>query len=324
MDRVKNGLAGGSSAALCVTIFNPLDTLKVRWQMLPAGEQARMGNSPRTMFLNIVRNASADPREGLLRGLWTPGVLANGCSILISTSVRMGLYPIFRDFAVEQTGRRSSSSGGGSKNAGHMFFSGLVPGGIGYWLGTPLYQVKNRLQAEAGSLGRATAGEVSSASAARLYTGTFDCLTRIVREEGASALFRGATPMVFRGAGVTGGQFLGYDGWKTYVGPALGMQEGPLLHLCASVAAAFWATTCCTPFDFVMTRYQNSAAPGSGGQQRYRNVFDCARQLTRDEGLAVLYRGWTPLFTRLAIVMSTYMPLYEQLRAKVLRMGYFH
>eukprot|EP00277_Geminigera_cryophila_P024654 CAMPEP_0179489156 /NCGR_PEP_ID=MMETSP0799-20121207/64603_1 /TAXON_ID=46947 /ORGANISM="Geminigera cryophila, Strain CCMP2564" /LENGTH=59 /DNA_ID=CAMNT_0021304919 /DNA_START=42 /DNA_END=217 /DNA_ORIENTATION=- len=35
LDNVKNGLAGGSSAAIAVALLNPLDTLKTRWQTRP-------------------------------------------------------------------------------------------------------------------------------------------------------------------------------------------------------------------------------------------------------------------------------------------------
>jgi len=36
-----------------------------------------------------------------------------------------------------------------------------------------------------------------------------------------------------------------------------------------------------------------------------------------------LCAGWSPLFIRLSIVMSLYMPAYEQVRRRVLKMGYF-
>ena len=35
------------------------------------------------------------------------------------------------------------------------------------------------------------------------------------------------------------------------------------------------------------------------------------------------YSGWSPLFLRLSIVMSLYMPAYEQVRRRILKMGYF-
>ena len=88
MDHVKNGLAGGSSAAVAVALLNPLDTIKTRWQTRPQGTAC---GSMHELGAQIVR-----AEGGFVRAMWMPGLLANASSILISTSTRMGLYPIFR------------------------------------------------------------------------------------------------------------------------------------------------------------------------------------------------------------------------------------
>ena len=88
MDHVKNGLAGGSSAAVAVALLNPLDTIKTRWQTRPQGTAV---GSMHELGVQIVR-----AEGGLVRAMWLPGLVANASSILISTSTRMGLYPLFR------------------------------------------------------------------------------------------------------------------------------------------------------------------------------------------------------------------------------------
>lgn len=297
-ERFYNGIAGGSCASLAVGIFNPLDCLKIRWQV-----------TPKDAYANILEfSKDVIRREGLFRGLWFPGCVANSSSILMSSTTRMGLYPVFRDAIV----------GDGEKKKTHMFAAGLLPGAIGYFVGTPLYQVKNRLQAEAGLVveGQLTTG--IRAGHPPTFSGTTDCFLSILRKEGVRQLWRGGLPLVFRGAAITSGQFLGYDGTKTEFAKR-GVTDGPVLHVCSAVAAAFCCATFSCPFDIVMNRWQNSKIMG----KNYSGTMECVLDMARKEGPLVFYRGWLPFFTRLAPVLTFYMPLYEQVRKHVFGIGYF-
>lgn len=92
---------------------------------------------------------------------------------------------------------------------------------------------------------------------------------------------------------------------------------GPPLQLLASVTGAFCAVSCCLPFDLVMVRYQTEPGKYRGG------IGSCVRTIWREGGMAAFFRGWTPLFARISIIFSVYMPAYEQVRARVFAMGYF-
>eukprot|EP00802_Teleaulax_amphioxeia_P020727 Tamp_21026.p1 GENE.Tamp_21026~~Tamp_21026.p1 ORF type:complete len:299 (-),score=46.46 Tamp_21026:269-1036(-) len=241
---------------------------------------------------------------GFVRAMWMPGLLANASSILISTSTRMGLYPIFRNAMV-------SGSGAGDKSPVHMFGAGLFAGAVGYLFGSPLYQVKNRQQA----------------SLPEARPSTYHCISTLVRE---NALFRGASVMVGRGAAVTAGQFMGYDLAKTYLNQRNKiLNDGPVLHTVSAVCAAFGAATFCCPFDYLMTKYQVQKAAGANV-----TLFSVLKEISKESpaGMAKrvpggalfnFYSGWSPLFVRLSIVMSLYMPAYEQVRRRFLNLGYF-
>ena len=110
---------------------------------------------------------------------------------------------------------------------------------------------------------------------------------------------------------------LGYDGCKTYTQRYNLMEDTPALHFLASISGAFFAVTCAVPFDLVMIKYQTNPGVYRGG------ILDCATQIYKEGGAMAFFRGWTPLFLRVAIVISVYMPAYEQVRAKVLKIGYF-
>jgi hypothetical protein len=79
--------AAGSCASICTGLGNPLDCLRIRWQVRTPqhGEE----------FLAFGRAIVRD--EGLVSGLWRPGLGANMLAIGVSASIGYGLYPIFRD-----------------------------------------------------------------------------------------------------------------------------------------------------------------------------------------------------------------------------------
>ena len=96
------------------------------------------------------------------------------------------------------------------------------------------------------------------------------------------------------------------------------LQDGVALHFSASVVAAFLSSTFSCPADFIMTRYQTAPVLGGTGKT---GLVKYVVELVQAEGILSLYRGWTPLFARVAPVYVIYLPLYEQFR-KMLGLGY--
>jgi hypothetical protein len=94
----RNMLAGSCAISIAVGTFNPLDTLRVRWQVTPEGSG----------LVSYARQIVA--REGLVKGLWTPGLGANMMSFFVCGGFRQGLYPYFRDTLVVATGAEEKSA----------------------------------------------------------------------------------------------------------------------------------------------------------------------------------------------------------------------
>mmetsp|Transcript_19949 Transcript_19949/g.52228 ORF Transcript_19949/g.52228 Transcript_19949/m.52228 type:complete len:161 (-) Transcript_19949:29-511(-) len=140
------------------------------------------------------------------------------------------------------------------------------------------------------------------------YSGFIDCLQKINAEGGVSLLYRGGAVLAVRGAFFTAGQMLGYDVTKSEA-KAAGVTDGPVLHIGASVSAAFMATTFSMPADVLLARY-------SVGSQRgeFTSPLQCAAVLLKTEGPGTFFRGWGLGFTRLIPVMLIAMPAMEQLR----------
>lgn len=134
-------------------------------------------------FLSVVRN------EGLVRGLWLPGVGCNAVGAALCRGIGLGCYPTVRDYLV-------AVGGGGEKNAFQMTLAGLLSGGLGYGLSTPLWNLKTQLQA-----GReaATLPFRNGVEGARVVFGA----------DGIRGLYRGASALVIRGALMNAGNTVG-------------------------------------------------------------------------------------------------------------------
>ena len=312
LDIAVNLLSSGMTGGVAAALFNPLDCLKVRWQVTPPGTAASM----RAFAAQVVRS------EGLWRGLWAPGLSANFWAVFVSSLGRVGLYPSVRDALVALRG--------GRKTGLDMLLGGAVAGGLGYWLSTPIFQLKTRLQAEAGALDAAS-GVLLTGQRKGLppsYPSWLAGARAIAREGGARALLRGAGPLVARGAALSAGMQLGYDGLKTAVknddrlrtlaaGAGAGVADGPLLHGAAAVSGAFWGTLFSTPCDVVMVRWVAAANVG----ERFESTAHCARHILETEGPRGFMRGFGPQFVRFIPVFLISMPLHEQIR-RVMGLGY--
>lgn len=282
--------AAGFSGGLSVAIMNPLDTLKVRYQV------AEKPGAMRGFAQKILRT------EGLWRGLWAPGINANFWGIGISSVGRVGCYPYVRDGLLKAVGATE-------KSAGVMFLAGLLAGAVGYLVSSPVYQVKTLAQAEAGLLERGVFTTGASTGKAPRYASLVRGLSTL-RQNGH--VWRGCDALLVRGALLSAGMQVGYDGFKTWA-KRRHAEEGLTLHALASCAGAVGAGICATPADVVMTRYQASSSHGS--------AFHAAADLVRTDGVLALYRGFTPFVVRLGPVFVISLPLTEQIR-RLAGLGY--
>ena len=282
--------AAGFAGGLSVAIMNPLDTLKVRYQVAtaPSGMRGFAGQ--------IVR------QEGLWRGLWVPGVGANFGAICVSSVGRVGCYPYVRDGLLNAVGLE--------KNAGVMFVAGLLAGAVGYLVSSPVYQVKTLAQAEAGLLENGVFATGASSGKAPRYASLVQGLGTLRRD---GHLWRGAGALVVRGALLSAGMQVGYDGFKTWAKRRGVLEDGPVLHGLAACAGGVGAGVCATPADVVMTRYQASST--------YRSAFGAAADILRKDGVLAFYRGFTPFVVRLGPVFLISLPLTEQIR-RLAGLGY--
>ena len=167
-------------------------------------------------------------------------------------------------------------------------------------------------QAEAGLLENGVFATGASVGKAPRYASLVQGLGTLRRD---GNLWRGAGALVVRGALLSAGMQVGYDGFKTWAKRRGVLEDGPLLHGLAACAGGVGAGVCATPADVVMTRYQASS--------EYRSAFGAAGDILRKDGVLAFYRGFTPFVVRLGPVFLISLPLTEQIR-RLAGLGYLN
>merc|ERR1711998_151023 len=77
---------------------------------------------------------------------------------------------------------------------------------------------------------------------------------------------------------------------------------------CSTAVASFFATLASQPFDVIKSCMQQAASPNEFG-----GMLDCARKSVLAEGPAVLWRGFTPAFIKLAPFSIISLTLLEKM-----------
>ncbi|KAK9072124.1 hypothetical protein SSX86_008556 [Deinandra increscens subsp. villosa] len=293
----KGFVEGGIASIVAGCSTHPLDLIKVRMQL--QGESAPLPNPnlrPAFAYNGATTLAEIPPpppqvvRSGPvsvgLKIYRTEGVSAlfSGISATVLrqtlySTTRMGLYEIFRTKWTDQTTGKFPLT--------HKIAAGLLAGGIGAAVGNPADVAMVRMQAD----GRLPAAQ------RRNYKGVGDAITRMVKQEGVTSLWRGSSLTVNRAMIVTASQLASYDQIKESIIKNGVMGDGLGTHVTASFAAGFVASVASNPVDVIKTRVMNMKVE-EGVAPPYKGAVDCALKTVRAEGPMALYKGFIPTISR--------------------------
>ncbi|KAK7078400.1 hypothetical protein SK128_011747 [Halocaridina rubra] len=266
------GLA--SCGAACCT--HPLDLLKVHLQTQQVNT---MGGGQ--MAVHIVRT------QGLL-------ALYNGLS---ASLLRQITYSTTR-FAIYEVAKQhlGSSTGEPLPFYKRVLLAGFA-GACGGFVGTPGDMVNVRMQNDI----------KLPVNERRNYKHALDGLVRVIKEEGVSRLFRGASTATFRAVLMTIGQLSFYDQIKSLLLGTPYFSDNLTCHFTSSLAAGAIATTMTQPVDVIKTRAMN-ASPGE-----FRNLWHIITY-TAKLGPLGFFKGYIPAFVRLGPHTILTFIFFEQLR----------
>ncbi|XP_053610916.1 mitochondrial 2-oxoglutarate/malate carrier protein-like isoform X2 [Plodia interpunctella] len=187
------------------------------------------------------------------------------------TTARFGIFNLMFDYYRDKYGM----PGFGTKLA-----LGLISGGLSAFVGNPGEVVLVRMTAD---------GQLPP-DQRRNYTNVIDAISRMIREEGVSALWRGTMSTVVRAMIVNASQLSTYVQAREMLQPKIG--EGLLLHVLASMVAGLVSSVASLPIDIVKTRVQN-AREGTSEWSIFLNII-------KYEGPLALWHGFIPTFAKIA------------------------
>lgn len=324
---VKEWLSAGIGCAVADMIFNPLEVLKVRRQVLIQTASAvgiSENHAQSSSSIEIARRAVREADGNLFRALWQPGLLATWMRGLSYTGFRIGLYGTVRE-RYESLYRDLFERGSdrGQDQLMIKLLAGATTGAIGSAVFNPIDIVRIRMQSQAYLEPR--------------YPTTVSAFRTIARDEGVvRGLWRGVGVCMARASLLSGSQLGTYDFAKRYllVVPReddedktttkkkkkfmFFTEDGPILHFTCAFISGVVAQTVTQPVDTLKTLAMSMNSSNSKGL----GAIQLASKVIRERGFLALYRGFWPAAARQGPVMVVQMPIVEQLR-KLCGLDYF-
>uniref|UniRef100_A0A1B0FYA3 Uncharacterized protein n=1 Tax=Phlebotomus papatasi TaxID=29031 RepID=A0A1B0FYA3_PHLPP len=271
-----------------VAVTYPLDLTKTRLQI--QGEAAVSEGSrivTRTQYRGMLATALGIVREEGALKLWqgvTPALYRH----VVYSGVRIVTYDTLRK-SMMAANHETNASLPLHKSA----LCGVTAGALAQWMASPADLVKVQCQMEGKR--RLLGLEPRVHSAAHAFR-------EIVKRGGVRGLWKGSVPNVQRAALVNLGDLTTYDTVKRAI-----MRR---------------TATMGTPADVVKTRIMNQPVDSAGRGLLYKGSVDCLMQTVSKEGFFALYKGFLPVWIRMAPWSLTFWLSFEQIRSMLGIGGY--
>jgi len=159
-------------------------------------------------------------------------------------------------------------------------------------------------------------GEGALSTGGRLkYTGMFNTMTTVAREEGIRCLYRGLGAGLQRQLCFCGIRIGLYDTVRTMYGDdgKPGTKPKVLSKIAASITTATTAVLLFQPMEVVKVRMQ-----AGGASSPYSGALNAYATIGREEGFRGLWRGVSPNVARLSVVNCTEIVVYDIIKSFIL------
>lgn len=184
-------------------------------------------------------------------------------------------------------------------DSSRMFVAGGTAGAVARTASAPLDRIKLLFQVQA---------VPSSGTTATAYTGVWQAASKILREEGVAAFWKGNGTNIIRIFPYSAAQLMSNDQYKRVLANADGELNVPR-RLVAGACAGMTATALTHPLDTVRLRL---ALPNSG----YSGMGNAFTTMVRTEGAVSLYKGLIPTLVGIAPYAALNFASYDMLKRK--------
>ncbi|KAH7550528.1 hypothetical protein ACOSP7_024100 [Xanthoceras sorbifolium] len=253
-------IAGSIAGSVEHMAMFPVDTIKTHMQAIGSCPIKTVG--VRQALKSILKSEGP---SGLYRGIGAMGLGAGPAHAVY--------------FSVYEFAKKFFSGGNLNSSAAHAV-SGVFATVASDAVFTPMDMVKQRLQL----------GNNST------YKGVWDCMKRVLSEEGFGAFYASYRTTVLMNAPFTAVHFSTYEATKKgliEISPESASDDRLIVHATAGAAAGASAAVITTPLDVVKTQLQ---CQGVCGCDRFKssNIGDVIQTIVKKDGYRGLMRGWSP------------------------------
>lgn len=289
-NQIKAPMAGGFSGFFTRALTQPLDCIKVRHQLQLEPIKKNTGAKYTSTFQTLVMIF----KEEGIRGLWKGHVPGQ----ILSITYGFGQFLAYDNFNRHSRVIKFFDE---HSDVRHIVSGGLA-GAFGMSIATPFDVVRTRFIAQDHNTG---------------YKSILDALTSIVRNEGASGLFRGLVPSISAIAPNAAIQFGTYnfilERYKLFMEIESVSRQTILL---AGTCSGIIAKTCIYPLDLTKKRLQIQEFHGHrttfGKNITTTGMLDCLRKTFAEERYAGLYKGLSPAVIKSGMMSGFYFFFYEE------------
>lgn len=270
-DKIRPFIIGGLSGMVATCVVQPIDTVKVRIQI--SGEGRTKGQVMNTNPLSVGKQILTE--EGvasLYKGL-DAGLVRQATY----STTRLGVY----SYLFERTKREQ----------GYVSFSqklgiSSLAGFIGALVGTPADLALVRFQSD----------HTLPPAERRNYRHVGDAFSRIIKEEGVLALWKGSFPTILRALAMNIMMLTSNDEIKELLTKYRGQAKPDMSTvLTASAISGFLSSFVSLPFDNIKTKMQKQKKLPDGTLP-YKSFMDCFNKTVAKEGVSGLWIGFFPTY----------------------------
>lgn len=314
----KRMFSGAITGLACRTIVQPLDVIKIRFQLQiePINKKSNVSK-----YMGISHTVGVMMREEGLRAFWK-GLIAAQFISVVYTPIQFTSFYLLTEHSCKQLNLSPSHPGI------HMF-CGSLAGTAGIIAAHPFDTVRTRLVGQ---------GEP------KLYTGQVDAIRSIFKYEGVRGFYRGLLPNIALVGPQAGATFVSYElfkrAWTVIFDPSnssatagssisssassstsksssIGTKPstGIICNLAAGAFSGIFSKSLIYPLDSIKKRLQvqgfEEARNKFGSTRVYRGVIDCTLKIIREETVFGLYKGFLPSIYKAAVVTALNFAFYE-------------
>lgn len=268
------GKAGIASGIATRCIIQPLDVLKIRFQL----QEESLRGVRTGKYTGVIQAIVLIFREEGISAFWKGHVPAQGLS---------AVYGLVQFTSFELLTQKSKEYAAANRNRGATdFVCGAVAGCSAMMSAMPLDVIRTRLIAQGNS---------------KIYHGMMNATIIMWRREGIRGFFRGLSPSLVHIAPFTGLQFAMFNWFVEIWKACTAKEETQGALLCGALAGAV-AKTILYPFDMVRHRLQlrGFRRQGFGRTTEYHTMVGTFAHVVKHETVFGLFKGLFPSILKAA------------------------